>query len=116
MRERNLCRGWTAANIKEAVATATDRQRSVLAQIATNPGTTTEEIAESLGWESYLNVRATLARFSQTTASIGVTDPRDGMPSWPFEIEAPARGSTFWRYYMPRDAGEVVLATLGQTS
>lgn len=109
MNTSNLCRGWTAADIRELISIATERQLAVLAEIAGHPGITTEEIAANLGCEGHLNVRATLSGLSRTTASIGVKDPRTGEDSWPFQIEPPASGSVFWRYYMPERAREVVL-------
>lgn len=108
MSDRNLCRGWTASDIREAVSLASEKQREVLLEIAENPYITTEEIAERLGWPSHLNVRAVLARFSSTTAAIGVKDPGTGANSWPFEIIQPSRESTFWRYLMPPEAAAVV--------
>jgi hypothetical protein len=113
MAERDLCRGWTASDIRAAVAAASEPQREVLVQIARNPGTTTAEIAEALGLESHLKVRGILSAFARTTNQLEVRDPGTGELSWPFQIREPADGSTFWRYYMPPEASQVVEETLG---
>jgi hypothetical protein len=112
---RNLCRGWTAQDIRAAIADASEKQRAVLVQIAENPMTTTEEIADELGWASHLNVRAVLSQFSQTTGRLHVIDPRTGKESWPFEIHEPAPGTAFWRYFMPPAAAAVVREVLGSS-
>ena len=111
-KESDLCRGWTASDIRAALADASETQRAVVATIAANPHTTTAEIADELGWSSHRNVRSTLAAFSQTTRALGVTD-RAGKLSWPFEIEESRPGSNFCRYYMPPAATEVVFKYLG---
>ncbi|MEK6272845.1 MAG: hypothetical protein AABM42_09380 [Actinomycetota bacterium] len=113
--ERDLCRGWTESDIRTAIANASDRQRAVLAEIANHPLTTTAEIAERLGWGRHENVRATLGAFARTTNAMGVVDA-EGELSWPFVIERPATGSTFWRYFMPDEAAEVVRAAVGQAT
>jgi hypothetical protein len=110
-----LCRGWTAADVREATARATPAQLDVLVTIARYPNVTTAEIAEKLGLESYRNVRALLARLSTTTAPIGVRDPETGELSWPFEHRKPLPGTTFERYYMPPSVAQIVLEGAGRS-
>jgi hypothetical protein len=77
---QDLCRGWTADDIRRALLAASDRQKAVLAEIGRQDGITTMEIAENLGLKSPRSVRATMAAWSRTTNAhaLGVTDPRTG--------------------------------------
>ncbi len=107
MAETHLCRGWKESDIRALLADASEKQRRVLLEIADNPHTTTEEIAHRLGWDSHLQVRAVLGALAKTSNALGVRDSA-GKLSWPFHIENPVKGSTFWRYVMPEEAADVV--------
>ncbi|UJA20957.1 hypothetical protein HJD18_12540 [Thermoleophilia bacterium SCSIO 60948] len=102
---KDLCRGWSAEDIRELHGRASARQWSVVVEIARNPNTTTEKIADRLGWESHRNVRGALSALGRTTHAMGVTDRR-GKPSWPFEIDE--SGAGFCRYLMPDEAAHLV--------
>jgi hypothetical protein len=111
--KRNLCRGWTASKIRQAVLDASERQQSLLAQIAANPGITSKEIADNLDLLSPRSVGSTMAAWSRVTKPLGVVDPADGKPSWPMTFSR--RPDGFWRYEMPAEVRDVVLDALGQT-
>lgn len=106
----DLCRGWTADAIREAVLTATDAQRDVLGAIASNPGISTDEIAQILNLKSARSVGATMAAWSRmVTSPMGVTDTT-GTPSWPIEFPGPKAG--YETYLMPPAVARVVIAAL----
>jgi len=88
MADRDLCRGWTASDIRALVAEATDKQYEFCERSQTNPHTTTEEMANRLGWSSHTNVRATLGALARTSHALGVRDASREL-SWPFVIEHP---------------------------
>ena len=108
-----LCRGWTADAIRDAVLAATDAQRDVLAAIASNPGISSNEIAQRLALKSARSVGSTMGAWSRmVTSPMGVTDPATGTASWP--IEFPGKKDGYETYLMPPPVAEVVLATLGR--
>ena len=108
----DLCRGWTADAICEAVLAATDAQRDVLGTIASNPGISTDEIAQILNLKSPRSVGATMAAWSRmVTSAMGVTDTT-GTPSWPIEFPGPKAG--YETYLMPPAVASVVIAALRQ--
>lgn len=106
-----LYRGWTASDIRESLDRSSEAVGEVIAEIAANPGTTSEEIAERLGLSSHLNVRALLSAYARVTNTMGVVD-ESGKLSWPFRFDKPA-GARFWRYWMPEEEAKVVLGHLG---
>ena len=106
MSDADLCRGWTAADVREMMIKVSEPGKDVLAEIAATPGTTTPEIAENLGLDSWRNVRGILSALGRVTNSMGVNDPATGHPSWPFRFR---RGRRYWRYYMPPEVAQIVL-------
>ena len=111
--ERNLCRGWTASKIRQAVLNASERQQNVLAQIAANPGITSKEVADNLELRGHRSVGSTMAAWSRVTKPLAVVDPADGKPSWSTTFSR--RPDGFWRYEMPAEVRDVVRDALGRT-
>lgn len=111
-READLCRGWTAEDIKAAIDMATDEQRRILSVIARQPGVDLRGVADSLG-STKDRVRGALGAFTRITKSLDVVDPVDGSPSWPLEHSSASGDVGPSRYLMPRGAARVVTTTLG---
>ena len=112
MSEPILCRGWTAAKIREAVLLASDDQRDVLRKIAADAPISAAEVADALG-RSYGSVRALLAAWSRRTATLGVRDPQTGEPSWPWSYERRRDGST--DYVLTPAVRDAILSVTGSS-
>ena len=112
--EPDLCRGWTASKIKQALELASEPQREIILVIAENSNITTAEVADKVGLDGYQNVAAHLAHFTMATAELDIRDSR-GEPTWPFETRSPATGSNNSTYFMPAEAAAVVKDALGRS-
>jgi hypothetical protein len=107
---KQLCRGWTEADIAQAVSSASDLQRSVLRSIAKHPGTNLHAIAKDVGAKNHLAVSGALSRWYQdTTRPLGIKDPTDGKDSRPMFVVKDHR-TGLWRYTMTVGVAAIVLA------
>jgi hypothetical protein len=109
---KSLCRGWTEADIVQAVGQATEFRRSILRSIAQNYGTDVIRIAQDIGAKNYLAVSGGLSSWYQnTTRPMGIKDPATGEDSWPMHVpRVTQNGRSMWRYEMPSAVAKVVLA------
>lgn len=109
---KDLCRGWTEADIVESIVRASDFQRSILRSIAQNFGTDVIKIAQDIGAKNGHAVSGGLSRWYQdTTRPMGIKDPADGKDSWPMQVpKVTLNGETLYRYEMPPAVASIVLA------
>jgi hypothetical protein len=109
---KDLCRGWTEADIVQSIVHATWFQRSILRSIAQNFGTDVIQIAHDIGAKNDRAVSGGLGTWYQnTTRPMGIKDPATGKDSWPMYVPRVTRnGKTLWRYEMPPAVAQVVLA------
>jgi hypothetical protein len=109
---KDLCRGWTEADIIHSIVHATDFQRSILRSIAQNFSTDVFQIAEDIGAKNHLAVSGGLGTWDRnTTHPMGIKDPATGRVSWPMDVPKVRRnGQSLWRYEMPPAVARIVLA------
>jgi hypothetical protein len=110
--KKDLCRGWTEADIIESIVHATEFQRSILRSIAQNYGTDVIKITQDIGAKNDRAVSGGLGTWYQnTTRPMGIKDPATGSDSWPMHVPRITRnGKTLWRYEMPPAVARIVLA------
>ena len=51
-----------------------------------------------------------MAALSKTSKAVGVLDPANGKPSWPFHID---ERKGYSRYLMPEEVADIVLSKTG---
>jgi hypothetical protein len=88
---KDLCRGWTASDIGEAVERASPLARSILRCIARHQDITAREIAEKIGAERWETIAGSLSSwYKNVTKPMGLQ--QNGKDAWPFYFVPPAPG------------------------
>ena len=104
-------KGWSEAQIREAIRRTTDGVRAILGFVAAHPRCTSADIADGLGLKSPRSVGPTLNALSRTAEEMGVF-PR-GEVRWFFEWHGKADG---WEQYdFPEWVRQIVLDELGSS-